>query len=256
MVKSSTGSKESAVADISEVDMGKLVDIVRQCRKKKKIEVAYNEIVRRMHPKIQKITYQFFIPGLSPDDIKQEALFALRFKAIKDYDETRGRDGNPFPFDRFAMICIRRHLSTQRKSSFQNKKRVLNTSISLNQDRNDGNNDSLSLSDILPQTDGNVLEMIEQNEYLKTLFIKLFEKLSKFEKEVFILYAQGNSYDQIAYIINKKYHTRSSNVKSVDNALSRIKLKGKDVFDKFGDDNENAGRSQRVNKARVIRRKS
>jgi len=187
---------------------------------------------------MDQLCYKFFIPGFDHSDIYQEALYALRYKAIKDYDKNRGRD-KPYPFEKFASLCIRRHLSTQLKSSYQNKKKVLNCSVSLDQDRNDYNTgDILYLIDILSNGNHSILNNLEEKEYFQILFDGLFQKLSKFEKNVFKLYIQKHSYEDISKILNKKYKKQKIktkvNVKSIDNAISRIKMKGKEVFLKHG----------------------
>ena len=128
----------------------KLVDEVRFGKTKMKSDLAFDKLAEMLHPKIQQLVYKFKIPGLSSGDLYQEALFALRFKAIKDYDYSRSDMQEISPFDKFAALCIRRHLSTKLKSSWQNKNRVLNSSISLDQDRSaKGSEDNLFLSDIL-----------------------------------------------------------------------------------------------------------
>lgn len=216
-----------------------LVDIVRSRGRinKNKMNEAFNEIQTRMKPKMLQLVHQFYIPGCNSDDIYQEASFALRFKAIPDFDKTKiGRNG-PYPFDKFAILCIRRHLATLLKSSFQNKKKALNTSLSLDQDRNDTSDDMLFLSDVIPRTEGTVIEILEQKEYQNNLFNSLFERLSKFEKKVFILYSHRYSYEEMSDIINKDNKKQGKKtrikVKSIDNALSRIKQKGKFISDRY-----------------------
>ena len=94
-----------------------LVYKVRKSKKKEEVNDAFEKIVDWLDPKIKKIAGKFRIPGLNFDDIYQECLCALQQKAIQDYDETRGSDPTkPAPFDRFALLCIRRHLSTKLKA--------------------------------------------------------------------------------------------------------------------------------------------
>jgi len=226
--------KSVAKKDFTNVDYIDLVDIVRKSRSRERSNEAYSEIERRMKYKLKQITFKFFIPGMGNDDIYQEALYALRYKAIKDYDKTRGSGDEPYPFDRFAILCIRRHLATSLKSSYQNKTRVLNQSISLDQERRDSSStqDFMFLSDILPISDIDVLEDIELREYYKILFSTLYKKLSDFEKMVFVFYSQRYSYEQIAEKINRKRNKiglEKINVKSIDNSLSRIKMKSKKI---------------------------
>jgi len=214
-----------------------LVEVVRGRARNDRKNKAYNEIEKRIKVKVFYITRQFYIPGFNYDDILQEALYALRFKAIPDYDKTRGRDNKPYPFDKFAMLCIRRHLSTILKSSFRNKEKALNTSFSLDQDRSSHDDENLYLVDILSGSSGPLVEEIGQKEYYNNLVKGLYSRLSKLEKNVFILYTCRYSYDEITFKINKFYKSKGGkktvNVKSVDNALSRIKIKAKEIFDKY-----------------------
>ncbi len=215
-----------------------LVEVVRGSGREKRKNYAYNEIEKRIKIKIGYIIKQFYIPGHNHDDIFQEALYALRFKAIPDYDGSKGLRETPYPFDKFAMLCIRRHLSTILKSSFQNKRKALNTSLSLDQDRGSYDDENLYLVDIIPKTNSSIIEIIGEKEYYKNLISKLYQRLSRLEKNVFTLYIYKYSYDEITAKINKVYKGKEAkkkvNVKSVDNALSRIKIKAKEIFDKHG----------------------
>lgn len=236
------------IVPLKDLDFPDLVDIVRSRGRvdKQRVNAAYNEIYRRMQTKISYLVHKFYIPGHTTDDINQEALFALRYKAIPDYNkEVIGRNG-PYSFDKFAVLCIRRHLSTLLKTCYQNKQKTLNTSLSLDQDRNESSDDALFLVDILPKVDGDVMTDLGNREYHNFLFNKLFGKLSKFEKKVFLLYAQKYSYEEIAELIkckaekdgtiNAKKDVKDI-IKSVDNALSRMKQKAKEIFYKYSDEN-------------------
>lgn len=248
-VKKKTAKKKKVKKNVLMIEMefSDLVDIVRSRGRvdKNKVNAAYNEICYRMKIKISYLVHKFYIPGHTTDDINQEALFALRYKAIPDYNkEVIGRNG-PYPFDKFAVLCIRRHLSTLLKTCYQNKQKTLNTSLSLDQDRNESSEEALFLVDIIPRTEGTILEEIGDKEYHNFLFNKLYERLSKFEKQVFLLYAQKYSYEEIAVLIKKKAKKDGTKnqkkkikdiVKSVDNALSRLKSKGKEVFEKYGEE--------------------
>lgn len=227
----SSGNKSVDYQQIVDADFVTLVDIVRRSTNREKSDAAFNEIEKRMQPKIKQISYKFNIPGHSFSDLYQESLYALRYKAIKDYNKDRGDDTGPYPFDKFAVLCIRRHLSTKLKASYQNKKKVLNGSASLDQNRNESSAETLFLADIVPDKGGPILEEIEKNEYYKSLFSNLFNCLSNFEQDVFLLYIQRYSYEQIAEKINNSRRKNKSkiNVKSIDNALSRIKIKAKDI---------------------------
>ena len=202
----------------------KLVDIVRRSSNPVEVNDAFRLISEGLDQKIKKVASRFKIPGHSRDDIYQECLCALRWKAIKDYDVERGTEpGKPARFDRFALICVRRHLATTLKTAYQNRHRIQNESKSLDQDRGKSN-DELSLVNLVCGQDGNVLGDIERKEFFKVFISKLMSHLSIFEKQVFYLYAQQHTYEEIAKMINAKQKTRIK-IKSIDNALSRIKAK-------------------------------
>ena len=222
---------------VKDLEDYQLVEIIRGKGRDKRRNSAYNEIETRIKSKIYFIVRQFYIPGCAPDDIFQEALYALRYKAIPDYDGSRGRGDSIYPFDKFAALCIRRHLSTLLKSKFQDKRKALSTSLSLDQDRNTVSEDDLHLSDILPRTEGTIEELIEGKEYYRNLFKRLYSELSIFEQRVFKLYAKKYSYEEISFIINKYYKKKKIrkkiDIKSIDNCLSRVKQKGRKIFEKY-----------------------
>ena len=212
----------------------KLVKIVKKSKNVEKIDKAFNAIVDLMHSKIMHLSYSIKIPGLKIEDLYQESLFALRYKAIKDYDQTRSNRADISPFDSFAILCIRRHLSTKLKASYQGKSRVLNNSISLDQDRASINTAEQfsTLSEIMPFTIQDAFVEIKNKEDFSYLVKKLWEKMSELEQKVFTLYSKSMSYEEIVKIINKNIKDRKEkiNVKSVDNALSRIKAKGREIY--------------------------
>jgi len=234
--------EESQEVQESKAEMAKalrcnhLVLTIRESEDENEINAAFEEIAARLKPRIGRLVNRFNISGLGPDDIMQEALYALRYKAIKDYDAERGNGEGWSPFDKFSILCIRRHLSTEYKSSYQNKKRVLNHSISLNYESKSSNNNDLSLINIIPSGETDVLSNVMTREYYRDLMTKLLGNLSDFEKEVFLLYAQRYSYEEIAEKINKVREEKDQvlvDIKGVDNALSRIKNKAKAILSEY-----------------------
>lgn len=227
-------SEQDKLDKIDNIRFIELIETVRTTKNPKLENEAFVEIYEKLKPRIQKMTNRFTIPGLNNDDIMQEAMLALRIKAIKDYDQERGSGEGPALFDRFALLCIRRHLSTEFKSSLQNnRKKVLNQSLSLNQESKGGGDDNLSLSSIVPSLDGDILDGIQEREYFRNLMTGLVKHLSRFEREVLNLYAQRLSYEEIADKINERRVKIKVNVKGIDNALSRIKKKAKTIITEY-----------------------
>jgi len=217
-----------------------LINTIRNSKKQTEIDAAFEEIVNRLKPRIQKLVNRFNIAGLDSLDIMQESLYALRYKAIKDYNAERGNGIGWPPFDRFSILCIRRHLSTEYKASYQNKKRVLNSSLSFSyQSHSSGGDDELSLINIISSEDEPIVDQILEKEYYVDLITKLVKNLSPFEKEVFMLYAKKYSYEEIAEKINEKRVKVKVKVKGVDNALSRIKHKAKIILANYEQSNGN-----------------
>jgi RNA polymerase sporulation-specific sigma factor len=208
----------------------KLINKIRRSKDEVQVNDAFTQVIQGLDAKIKKICSRYRIPGHDFDDIYAEALYALRYKAIKDYDQERGSGEGPAAFDRFALLCIRRHLATTLKTSHQNRKKILNGCKSLDQDRSSDNED-LSIVNILPASNGDISVEVQQSEEFKSLVNHLLKKLSKFEKSVFYLYARQYTYEEIAEIINRKFPQKDVvDIKGVDNALSRIKNKGKSVL--------------------------
>lgn len=237
-----------------------LVQKIRRSRKKDTSDEAFSKIVKMLNAKINQIVYRINIPGYNNDDIYNEALYALRYKAIKDYDPDRSNYEDISPFDKFAILCIRRHLATVFKSSLQHKSRVLNLASSMHIDKSSDSEGDLFLSNILADDKtGNLLDDLDRREYYRSLFSNLAKALSSFEKRVFVLYSQRFSYEEMASRLqdqliedSKKKKSKKSKtikrweemdaqeqekvIKSVDNALSRIKVKASKVVEKYEND--------------------
>jgi RNA polymerase sporulation-specific sigma factor len=214
----------------------KLINKIRRSKDESQINDAFTLVIKGLESKIKKICGRYRIPGHDFDDIYAEALYALRYKAIKDYDQERGSGEGPAAFDRFALLCIRRHLATTLKTSNQNRKRILNSCKSLDQDRS-ADHDDLSIVNILPAEEGDVCLELQESEEFKTLVNRLLGKLSEFEKNVFYLYARQCTYEEIAAIINRRFPPTTTDakvdIKGVDNALSRIKNKGRVIAKRY-----------------------
>jgi len=216
-----------------------LVNIINEkSSKNQRVDEYFNEIVKLLYTRIHQVIYNFNIIGLDKDDLYQEALITLRYSAIKDYDETKGTNG-PYPFEKFAILCITRSFMTKMKATYQQKRKALNFSISLDQNVSDTGSDFdgiLSLMDIVPSRGHEDIDNYMVKDTYKQICREIFNKLSKFEQKVFLLYLQRYSYDDMAYILNKNsIKSKKLDVKSIDNALVRIKMKAHETIEKFKD---------------------
>lgn len=155
---------------------------------------------------------KYFIIGAEKEDIIQEGMIGL-YKAIKSFNPSKENS-----FRSFANLCIERQLITAIKTSNRQKHIPLNSSISLNANAYDNENDSELLEKLDLQVLEDPLETITKKEYYKNIETKIDKNLSDFEKQVLTRYARGESYISIAQKLEAP-------VKSVDNAIQRIRKK-------------------------------
>lgn len=158
---------------------------------------------------------RFFMVGAEKEDVFQEGMIGL-YKAIKDFDYEKQNS-----FKTFAGLCIERQLITAIKSSNRQKHMPLNLSLSLNShasDEEDENEDEL-INIFYNKSAEDPLDTITKKEYYREVEEIMQKSLSEFEKKVLHRFINGESYVSIAEKLD-------SNVKSVDNAIQRIRKKG------------------------------
>ena len=155
---------------------------------------------------------KYFIIGAEREDIVQEGMIGL-YKAIKSFNPEKESS-----FKSFANMCIERQLITAIKTSNRQKHIPLNSSISLSSNAYNDDSDVELLEKLDLQVLEDPLETITKKEYYKTIETKIDKNLSNFEKQVLTRYVRGESYVNIAKILE-------SPVKSVDNAIQRIRKK-------------------------------
>jgi RNA polymerase sporulation-specific sigma factor len=154
----------------------------------------------------------YFLIGADKEDIVQEGMIGL-YKAIRDF-----RNDKLSSFRAFAELCITRQIITAIKTATRQKHIPLNSYVSLNKPIYDEESDR-TLLDILTATKiTDPEELIISREELVSIESKIGEILSNLELEVLMSYLQGKSYQEIACDLDR-------HVKSIDNALQRVKRK-------------------------------
>ncbi len=154
----------------------------------------------------------YFLIGADHEDIVQEGMIGL-YKAIRDYREDRLSS-----FRAFAELCITRQIITAIKTATRQKHIPLNSYISLNRPIYEEDSDRTLLDVITEDAPSNPEEMLIDREDLSVIEGRIGSMLSELEKQVLIRYIEGKSYVEISEEMNR-------HVKSVDNALQRIKRK-------------------------------
>jgi RNA polymerase sporulation-specific sigma factor len=173
---------------------------------------AFNAIEDYLASALSHFESKYRIPGCDGDEIYQECLCALRYKAIEDFNPTRGK------FKSFAVLCIKRHLFSLIKGNKQHKRRVLNESLSLDEDRSDSG-DNLSLANLITKEGFTVDEAFERNEVFVTRRCHLLSRLSRLEQEVFKYYLLQHSYEEIVSALRSVFPDKKRiSKKTVDNS--------------------------------------
>ncbi|WP_169716150.1 RNA polymerase sporulation sigma factor SigH [Ureibacillus manganicus] len=154
----------------------------------------------------------YFLIGADKEDIIQEGMIGL-YKSIRDF-----KGDKLSSFRAFAELCITRQIITAIKTATRQKHIPLNSYVSLDKPIYDEESDR-TLLDVITGSDSEDPEhlMIHREEY-SHLEEKIGEILSELEQQVLALYLDGQSYNEISEELNR-------HVKSIDNALQRVKRK-------------------------------
>lgn len=154
----------------------------------------------------------YFLIGADKEDIIQEGMIGL-YKAIRDF-----RSDKLSSFKAFAELCIIRQIITAIKTATRQKHIPLNSYVSLDKPIYDEESDR-TLMDVLTGSGvDDPEELIINNEEFLYMEEKMGEVLSELEREVLTLYLDGQSYQEISDKLER-------HVKSIDNALQRVKRK-------------------------------
>jgi len=154
----------------------------------------------------------YFLIGADREDIIQEGMIGL-YKAIRDF-----RREKLSSFRAFAELCITRQIITAIKTATRQKHIPLNSYVSLNKPIYDEDSDRTLLDVLKGSKITNPEDLIISREEFTAIEHKMGEILSDLEWRVLMAYLDGKSYQEIADELGR-------HVKSIDNALQRVKRK-------------------------------
>ena len=154
----------------------------------------------------------YFLVGADHEDIVQEGMIGL-YKAIRDY-----RTEKLSSFRAFAELCVTRQIITAIKTATRQKHIPLNSYVSLNKPIYEEDSDRTLLDVISGVKVANPEDMVISREEFDDIESKMNDILSDLEWQVLMSYLDGKSYQEIAIDLNR-------HVKSIDNALQRVKRK-------------------------------
>ena len=154
----------------------------------------------------------YFLVGADSDDIEQEGMIGL-YKAIRDFRVERQAS-----FRAFAELCITRQIITAIKTATRQKHQPLNQYVSISGVRVADDGSERAVEDLLDDHVPDPAEQVVSKERMDDMRRSMAEMLSGLEVDVLRLYVEGKSYQEIGDQLGR-------HVKSIDNALQRIKRK-------------------------------
>lgn len=188
-------------------------DIINLAQKRQNAAMEY--LLEKYKPLVRQKTRKLFLIDGDKDDLIQEGMIGL-FKAVRDYQV--GKDA---AFRTFADLCISRQLYSAIKKSNRLKNQPLNSYVSIYSDEFSDADELAGDRTVISSGSDNIANpeaiMIDRENAID-MQNKMFDKLSKMEREVLKRYLEGMTYQEIAADMEKS-------PKSIDNALQRIKGK-------------------------------
>lgn len=186
-----------------------LLDHIHSCNEDANEIMIYK--YRPLTVNLAKKLIKYCNGGIDLNDLIQEGLVGLN-EAINSFREDKETN-----FGTYAKLCIERRMYSLVKSTRTYKNKILNESISL-EDEEENNIDRF-----LVDNRTNPSEMVAENDYHEKVLIELNNQLTDLEKQVFELKKNDFNYKEIAEILDK-------DPKVIDNTIQRIKTKLKKIF--------------------------
>jgi RNA polymerase sporulation-specific sigma factor len=176
-------------------------------------EEALTELLTKYRGFARAKARPYFMVGADREDMVQEAMIGL-YKAIRDFNSDMQSS-----FRAFAELCVTRQMITAIKTAARQKHGPLNNYVSFSRPLASDEDSDRTLADVLalPEID-DPCERVISAERIRALQEHVDAALSDLEAEVLRLYVDGKSYVEIADMLKR-------HVKSIDNALQRIKRK-------------------------------
>ena len=184
-------------------------------------EAAQEYLINKYRNFVRAKARSYFLIGADREDIIQEGMIGL-YKAIRDF-----RSDKLSSFRAFAELCVTRQIITAIKTATRQKHIPLNSYVSLNKPIYDEDSDRTLLDIISGSKVTDPEELIISREEFGDIEMKMGEILSELEWKVLRSYLDGRSYQEIALDLDR-------HVKSIDNALQRVKRK----LEKYLDDRQ------------------
>ncbi len=201
------GAAQEVYCDLAEIQDEELVSKARDGS-----EVALEALLNKYKNFVRAKARSYFLVGADREDIIQEGMIGL-YKAVRDY-----RADKLSSFRAFAELCVTRQIITAIKTATRQKHIPLNSYVSLNKPIYDEDSDRTLMDVISGVHISDPEELVINREEFNDIESKMAEILSDLEWQVLVSYLEGRSYQEIAVELDR-------HVKSIDNALQRVKRK-------------------------------
>lgn len=186
-------------------------EIVRMAQEDHDAE-ATDYIVHKYRNFVKAKARSYFLIGADKEDIIQEGMIGL-YKATRDF-----RGDKQASFRAFADLCVTRQIITAIKTATRQKHIPLNSYVSLNKPiyTDESERTLMDVVSAAPVSDPE--ELIISRENFADIELRMNEVLSDLEWQALTAYLEGKSYNEMSRELHR-------HVKSIDNALQRVKRK-------------------------------
>ncbi len=179
---------------------------------------ALAELLSRYRPFVRLKARGYFLVGADREDVIQEGMIGL-YKAVRDFDPTRQTS-----FRAFAELCVTRQIITAIKTATRFKHAPLNSYVSLHLPAYHDDEPEHEMGEQIVSPVADPADSVVSASELAAMEDYFGEILSDLEADVLTRYVEGQTYSEIAAALNR-------HVKSIDNALQRIKRKLESYLD-------------------------
>ena len=186
---------------------------------------ALDYLIHKYRNFVRAKARSYFLIGADREDIIQEGMIGL-YKAIRDFRNDKDERSS---FRAFAELCVTRQIITAIKTATRQKHIPLNSYVSLNKPIYDEDSERTLLDVLSGACIADPEELVIGREEFIEIEEKLKEILSDFERRVLMSFLEEKSYQEIAVDLDR-------GVKSIDNALQRVKRKLEKYMDSRGRD--------------------
>ena len=223
VVEQSLQEEKDEIDPVLHAGYGGMTDeqVVELCQSGDSLAMEY--LLNKYKNFVRSKARSYFLMGADHEDIVQEGMIGL-FKAVRDF-----RQDKLSSFRAFAELCVTRQIITAIKTATRQKHIPLNSYISLNKPIYDEDSDRTLLDVLSGAKVSDPEELVISREEFIDIEKKMEEILSDLEWKVLMSYLDGKSYQEIAVELDR-------HVKSIDNALQRVKRKLERYMENRGED--------------------